>query len=405
MAVPFSRSLRSLATDGRVARTTALALSSAFLAAWLAWFFRARVAVYEITDAARIEAEQLAYRSEAPVGGKVVATRLALGREVVAGEILVELDAEADTLDLAEKRTLIGAITSEIAPLEAQIAAQRRVLDANRDVTRSTVGEARVRHRDAEAAAVYAEAEADRTARLHAGGLASDADVARARSTAQSRRADEQALRISVDRVGSEHRAKESELAAEIARLGRELQNLEGQRARERSAVGGLDYRIEQHRVRAPVTGRLGEVTALQVGSVLRAGDKVAAVVPVTALRVVADFPAASAVGRVRAGQPGRVRLHGFPWTQWGVLGVTVARVATEARDGRVRVELALAPDPASAIPVQHGLQGTAEVEVERVSPATLVLRAAGSLVRRASDVEGAPEAPSGATPVAGALP
>ena len=405
MAVPFSRSLRSLATDGRSARRGGLALSLVFLGGWLVWFLRSEVAVYEITDVARVEAAELAYRAEVPVGGKVVATRLALGREVAVGDVLVELDSASDALDLAEKRTQIRGLVAEIAPLEAQIAAAKRVLDASRDVTRGTADEARVRHRDADAAAIYAEAEAERTARLRTEGLASDSDVARMRSTAKSRRADEQAARIAVDRIGAEHRAHESELAAEVARLERELQSLEAQRAKETAAVAGLEYRIEQRTIRAPVAGRLGEITALQIGSVLRAGDKVAAVVPGTALRVVADFPAAKAVGRVRRGQPGRVRLTGFPWTQWGVLGATVSRVASEAQAGRVRVELALVPDPASAIPVQHGLQGTAEVEVERVSPATLVLRAAGSFVRRASDVEGAPDTTSGATPVAGASP
>jgi hypothetical protein len=60
-----------------------------------------------------------------------------------------------------------------------------------------------------------------------------------------------------------------------------------------------------------------------------------------------------------------------------------VRRVASEVRDGRVRVELGVAPDAASRIPLQHGLPGTVEVQVERLAPATLVLRAAGKLLAR----------------------
>ena len=51
--------------------------------------------------------------------------------------------------------------------------------------------------------------------------------------------------------------------------------------------------------------------------------------------------------------------------------------------DGALHVELELAADAASRIPVQHGLTASVAVEVERVSPAALVLRAAGKLVDR----------------------
>jgi len=52
--------------------------------------------------------------------------------------------------------------------------------------------------------------------------------------------------------------------------------------------------------------------------------------------------------------------------------------VAHEARDGQIRVELSMLSDPLSVIPLQHGLPGTIEVEVEQVAPVTLVLRAVG---------------------------
>jgi membrane fusion protein (multidrug efflux system) len=62
---------------------------------------------------------------------------------------------------------------------------------------------------------------------------------------------------------------------------------------------------------------------------------------------------------------------------------MTVSNVASEVRDGRVRVELAMAAPQAARMPLQHGLRGTVEVEVEQAAPATLVLRAAGQLLAR----------------------
>ena len=104
-----------------------------------------------------------------------------------------------------------------------------------------------------------------------------------------------------------------------------------------------------------------------------------------------AYFPV-SGVGRIRQGQRARLRLDGFPWTQYGTLQATVADAASEPSGGRVRVELVLQPDPQSAIPLEHGITGSAEVEAERLSPFALVLRAAGKLLApRRLEPSGAP--------------
>ena len=89
-----------------------------------------------------------------------------------------------------------------------------------------------------------------------------------------------------------------------------------------------------------------------------------------------------AAIGRVRTGQPGRVRLLGFPWTEYGTLHATVSQVANEVRDGLVRVELAVDRLPPS-LPLSHALPGDVEVEVERVRPASLVLRTLGGWLTR----------------------
>ena len=69
------------------------------------------------------------------------------------------------------------------------------------------------------------------------------------------------------------------------------------------------------------------------------------------------------------------MRLASFPWTQYGSLSAVVTRIAGEVRDGKIRVELTVRGDAPTSIPLQHGLPGTVEIEVEQVSPATLLLR------------------------------
>jgi hypothetical protein len=95
-------------------------------------------------------------------------------------------------------------------------------------------------------------------------------------------------------------------------------------------------------------------------------------IVPSGEPRVIAEFASTAALGHIRAGQHAHLRLPGF-----GSFPAHVTSVGGQIRDGTVRVELAVDPSPA-AIPVQNGLPATVEVEVESVSPATLLLRAAG---------------------------
>jgi hypothetical protein len=110
--------------------------------------------------------------------------------------------------------------------------------------------------------------------------------------------------------------------------------------------------------------------------------DALGTLAPPGKLKLVAEFPAA-VLGRIQPGQPARLRLDGFPWMQDRSLSATVARVADEVQGGGVRVELIVRPEPAWPIPLQDGLHGTVEIEVERVSPATLVLRAVGLQIGR----------------------
>ena len=64
-----------------------------------------------------------------------------------------------------------------------------------------------------------------------------------------------------------------------------------------------------------------------------------------------------------------------------------MSRLASEVRAGRVRVELDVLPSD-TEVPLQHGLPGTLEVEVERTSPLVLVLRAAGKMINSAPPPE-----------------
>jgi multidrug resistance efflux pump len=392
LASPFSRSLRSLHADGRRPWAIALLVAAVLLGGWVAWFFAAEVTVYAVTSAARLEVEREVHPVEAPVSGQVVAHRLVLGQETRAGDILVELDTGPLQRELDEERARLKVIEPQIRALRAEIRAEELALRESRLATQEALKEARARHREGEAAVRLAQDQLKRLNKLVESQHASEAEVTRAQAQVQQSQAAAQALEVAVSRLEYAERTKEMAQKARIERLRRDVAALEGEEMTRKATIARLRYEMERRRIRAPVAGRLGEISALRIGSVVQAGDRMGAIIPAGTIRVIADYLPSEALGRVQAGQTARLRLDGFPWTQYGTIQARVSKVASEARYGRIRVELDLEQPQNPRIPLEHGLPGTVEVEVERVSPAVLVLRAAGHLL-------GAPARSAGSAP------
>jgi membrane fusion protein (multidrug efflux system) len=164
---------------------------------------------------------------------------------------------------------------------------------------------------------------------------------------------------------------------ASLEQLRGDLATAESELMRARLDAQRLAREIAERQVRAPVAGRIAEPVTVRPGALVRAGERLTSVVPAGRLRVVADFKPGAAIGRIRRGQRARMRLEGFSPVEYGMLAARVEEVAAEPRNGLVRVELSIVRAPA-AIPLQHGLPGVVEVELERVAPATIFLRAAG---------------------------
>lgn len=349
------------------------------LGVWSVWFLGARVTLYELSDRARLEVNSGIYPIEAAFPGRVIASRLALGREVRPGEVLVELEADVQRLESVEERARLTSLSAQIARLKKELVDEEQAGRDEQQALSVARAEASARQREAEAESGYASKRAERLASLRAQGALTELDLAGAEAEALKRRSAVDALALGVNRLAADQRTRDSNRRARLGRLKREADSMEGQLRTGQATLARLGRELETYRIRAPVAGRLGEVVPLRVGAVVREGDKLAAVVPQGKLRVVADFEPGSALGRVRPGQSARLRLEGFPWTRYGSVDTTVSRVASEIRSGRVRVELALGAP--TSIPLEHGMPGTVEVEVERVTPATLVLRSAGKLL------------------------
>jgi len=386
MDAPFTRSLRSLAGEGSRRAFGTLASIAVLLAVWLAWFLLARVSVYEASIEGRLVVGALAHPVQAPSDGRIVSFHMALGQAVEAGEVLAEIDSERERLEANEARARRAGIAPQLHALDQEIRAEERALAEAREAAGAASAEERARERETEAAARFAELEARRFRTLQEQGHVNELDFQRSQAVAEERRAATTSRRLGAARMELDRRARDRDREVRIEGLKRERARLEAEESTMAAAIGRLEQEVERRRVRAPVSGRIGEVVDRRVGSVVEERDRLGAVVPPGALRVQADFLPADGLGRIRRGQRGRLRLEGFPWTQYGSVPATVAGIAAEVTGGRLRVELDLDSDPGFPAPLQHGLPGTVEVEVERASPAALVLRAAGKTLARRAD-------------------
>ena len=382
----FFRSVRSLHADGFRWSIVVICLAASLLVAWGAWFILGSVSIYAKTDMARFAVSRSAHPIEALIYGRVVWTTLTLEQKVEKGEIVAEIDAKPLKRQLKEERMRMVALASQVDALQKELAAEKRALGQANSVALAEIDEAKARLREAEALSQLAEKEARRSNSLFARNVVSEATKDKAQTEATRKRAAVESLQFYTKKLQFKLNLGKNDRQAGLKHVESEITEIEGYIAAAAGLVERLEYEIDQTRIRAPITGRIGEVAEISIGKVVQKGDRLATVIPSGTHRIVANFPPAEALGRIRPGQTAWFRLHGFPWAQHGSIAATVERVAREVRDGLVRIELGINEEQASLIPVQHGLPGTLEVEVERISPALLALRAAGRLFSRQNE-------------------
>jgi membrane fusion protein (multidrug efflux system) len=356
------------------------------LAAWLCWLTFARVTVYELSDSARLEVAQAAHPIMALLPAKILSSSVKLGRHVEAGEVLVEFDARSERFRLQEEEARLASIPMQLLALERQLADEESAAGQARTVTSSAVDNARARYQEALAAADFAEENSRRVSQLSASGRVAEIELLRARAEAMKARSAADALSFEISRLTADSSGKANERSAALEALRRQIAELKGQSEIASATISRLHQDIEKHIIRAPVTGVIGEAPSLDVGAFVDEGGVLGSVVPTGNLRVVADFVPERVVGRVAPGQVARMRLDGFPWAQFGTVALKVERVATEIRDGRIRVELSPEPGQDAGL-LRHGLPGSVEVEIEHTTPLVLALRAAGQRLSKPANV------------------
>jgi membrane fusion protein (multidrug efflux system) len=379
----FADTYRRLRSDRVHAKVWMLLCALLVLAGWLCWATLSQVSLFEVSSEARVEFEGATYPIEAPLLGRIVANHLQVGQAVRRGDVLIEIDAMPERLQLHETQAQIQGLDPQVARLRAQIDAERGMREEEAQSGHLGSREAENRVREAEMSAQFADKDLARMRALQARQLVATRDLDRAESESGRLHAAVAALQTAAVRIPRDQAARKREREERIARLEGEVATLEAQRTTLLAQTDRLAYEIERRRIRAAVDGHVGEAVNTGVGAVVSAGVRLGSIVPDGRLFIVAQYPAQAAFGRIRAGEPATLRLEGFPWAEFGTVSARVQRVAEEVREGKVRVELALAERSSFRGTLQHGMPGTLEVTVEGVSPWGLTLRTAGQWLSR----------------------
>ena len=345
MAAHFSQTARVLASDSPRAAHIAWLVSGSLLVAWTAWSCLASVNVFQVSQRARLEVRQASHEIDALIAGQMATTSLSIGRDVVAGEVLVELDSARDRLRLAEERARMSGLEGRREALQREIFSlqQAKIEDVETALAAVSVAQAHVQ--EAQATIDFSRGAEERVGQLLSVGAGARVDALRAAAETQKAVATQKSWLAEAQRIEREARSKAFQNDAQIASLQHTLAGVDGDIGTSRSTIARLQTELEKYLLRAPISGRLADVGPSRVGSYVAEGQKLATILPPGDLIIVADFPPSVALGRIQRGQNARMRLDGFPWAQYGTLAAAVTNVAGEIR--ALERERGLPPTPA----------------------------------------------------------
>jgi len=287
------------------------------------------------------------------------------------------LDDRSERLALHRAIDRGHALAGQREALSAELHALEESLASTKELATLHAGELRAEAARVATAATLAHERADLASKLARQGAANEFDRRERTLEARGQSMASEAAKQRGKRVLTEEASQASSQRAAFERLRRDAVELDDAIAAATASVELLGVELDRRTIRAPVAGRLAEVSAIRVGTAVTHADHVATVVPSGDLKVSGRFPQRY-VGRLRAGQRGLLRLDGFPWTEYGTIAVEVARVAAGPSGGTLRAELVVIGDSPLVVRLKHGMAGTVHVAIEETTPGSLLWRIAG---------------------------
>ncbi|MCS0504188.1 HlyD family secretion protein [Ancylobacter mangrovi] len=225
----------------------------------------------------------------AKISGYVVSVDVDTNQPVKAGDVIARIDDGDYTLALRAAEDKIATQQAVLGSYDEQIRAAERAVD-----------QAKAQLTASEAELARTKLEFDRQDKLAQQNFASRSALDNARADRDKAQANVEAGRAAV----ASAQANVAVLQAQRTEAGRVLD--ENRTARDQ-AQRNLDFTV----VHAPVDGVVGN-RAVQVGQLVQAGTRLAAIVPLDAVYVDANFKETQ-LGRLKPGQKVRVEVDAYP--------------------------------------------------------------------------------------------
>ena len=320
----------------------------------------------ETTDNAYVRADIT------PVAAKVegYVARLAVSdnQRVKAGEVLMVIEA-------ADYQARVAKAEADLANARASLqtaVAGRRSAGAELGAQTGVIGQASANVASAEATATRAAADEARFSELAARGWTTRARLDQARAEAKAARAGVIAARAAV----SAQQGQAGALAAGTARADAGIAAARAQVQAAEAALQTAKLDLQRTIIRAPVDGVVGN-RAVREGQLVRPGQALLAIVPMTESYVVANFKETQ-LEKMKVGQPVELEVDAYPGlTVHGRVdslspasGAQFALIPTDSATGnftkivqRVPVKIAVEKDGLAAQLLRPGL--SVEVTVD----------------------------------------
>jgi hemolysin D len=364
--------------------------------------------------------------------GVVRAIHVRDGQQVKAGQLLVELDptmAGADdaqasrglmaaAIDRARAQALLGHVEGRGSALvlpagtPADVEAAQRALVRTQiseyEARRSALAQQRREHEAERAAALAEQAKMAETLPLLQQQVAAHSQLAEKGFGSKLKLLAMQEEELERRRNIEVHAAVAARASAAMARIDREVAQLRAEFARDaaKSLAEGQDnvsLRTEEiiktqrrqalMRLTAPVDGTVQQLAVHTPGGVVQPAEQLMLIVPADGGIHVEAKVLNKDIGFVKEGQPVRIKVEAFPYTEHGIVEGTVARIGRDSETDEslglvypVRVAIR-ADEPAAALSRQlmPGMAVQAEVVTDRrrvieylLSPIERTVRTAG---------------------------
>ncbi|HEY6180443.1 MAG TPA: biotin/lipoyl-binding protein, partial [Kofleriaceae bacterium] len=161
MPSEFRQTSIALRSDHERGRRSLIVLAGVgvLLALVAVWLAVARVPLYAVSDAARLQARDEVHPVDTLIAGRVATVHLPVGGQVHKGDVLVTLDATDVQLRLDEARATESGQRAQIAAFETEIAAREDAIANTQTLGQASVSEAQAARSQTQAEAGLASRE------------------------------------------------------------------------------------------------------------------------------------------------------------------------------------------------------------------------------------------------------